>query len=146
MAMPMIRRTFTVSATPDEVWDVLRDIGAVHTRLAPGFVIDTVVLAPDKRRVTFANGAIVTEQIVSIDDAERRLAYTILERADEHHHASFEVLPAEEGATVVWTTDVMRGPVAETFRATMVAAVPVIAAALTSIRTDQSKGQLPTHA
>ena len=126
----MIRRTFTVPASPDEVWDVLRDIGAVHTRLAPGFVTDTVVLAPDKRRVTFANGAIVTEQIVSVDDDHRRLAYTILERAAEHHHASFEVLPAAEGATVVWTTDVLRGPIAETFRATMVAAVPVIAAAL----------------
>ena len=128
--MTMIRRTFTVTASPDEVWEVLRDIGAVHTRLAPGFVTDTVVVAPDKRRVTFANGAIVTEQIVSIDDDDRRLAYTILERASEHHHASFEVLPAEEGATVVWTTDVMRGPIAETFRATMVAAVPVITSAL----------------
>lgn len=128
--MTMIRRTFTVPASPDEVWDVLRDIGAVHTRLAPGFVTDTVVLAPDMRRVTFANGAIVTEQIVSLDDDDRRLAYTILERADGRHHASFEVLPDAEGATVVWTTDVVCGPVAETFRATMVAAVPVIIAAL----------------
>ena len=126
----MIRRTFTVPASADDVWDVLRDIGALHIRLAPGFVTDTVVLAPDKRRVTFANGAIVTEQIVSIDDDERRLAYTILERADEHHHASFEVLPHPGGATLIWTTDVMRGPVAETFRATMVAALPVIRAAL----------------
>jgi len=130
VGMTMIRRTFTVPASADDVWDVFRDIGAVHTRLAPGFVTDTVVLAPDKRRVTFANGAIVTEQIVSIDDGERRLAYTILERADEHHHASFEVLPHDDGATVVWTTDVTHGPVAETFRATMVAAVPVITAAL----------------
>ena len=126
----MIRRTFTVPATADEVWDVFRDIGAVHTRLAPGFVTDTVMLAPDERQVTFANGAIVTEHIVSLDDDARRLAYTILERAGEHHHASFEVLPHDDGATVVWTTDVLRGPVAETFRATVVAAVPVIAATL----------------
>jgi hypothetical protein len=130
--MTMIRRTFTVAATPDEVWDVFRDVGAVHTRLAPGFVIDTLLLAPDKRRVTFANGAIVTEKIVSIEDDARRLAYTILERVGEHHHASFEVLPHDDGAMVVWTTDVMRGPVAETFRATMVAAVPVITAALST--------------
>lgn len=130
MLMTMIRRTFTVNASVSEVWDVVRDIEAVHTRLAPGFVTDTVILAPDRRRVTFANGAIVTEQIVSLDDDERRLAYTILERAAEHHHASFEVLPNGEGAMVVWTTDVMRGETAETFRATMVAAVPIITAAL----------------
>src|SRR5690348_4110047 len=131
--MTMIRRTFTVQASADEVWDVLRDIGAVHTRLAPGFVTDTVLVAPDKRRVVFANGAIVTEQIVSLDDDARRLAYTILERGGEHHHASFEVLPADDGATIIWTTDVMRGPVAETFRATMVAAVPVITAAVSRV-------------
>ena len=130
--MTMIRRTFTVPASPDDVWAAFRDIGAVHTRLAPGFVVGTEVLAPDKRRVTFANGAIVTEQIVSIDDDDRRLAYTILERAAEHHHASFEVLATDGGATVVWTTDVARGPIAETFRATMVAAVPVIKAALST--------------
>ena len=130
--MTMIRRTFTVAATPDEAWDVFRDIGAVHTGLAPGFVTDTVVLTPDTRQVTFANGAIVTEQIVSIDDDERRLADTILERADAHHHASFEVLPHDDGATVIWTTDVLRGPIAETFRATMVAAVPVITDALSA--------------
>ena len=141
MVMTMIRRTFTVPASADDVWDAFRDVGAVHTRLAPGFVTDTVVLAPDKRRVTFANGAIVTEQIVSIDDDERRLAYTILERAAEHHHASFEVLPHDDGATVVWTTDVARGPVAETFRATMVAAVPVIAAALASRRSSPRSPQ-----
>lgn len=131
--MTMIRRTITVQAGADEVWDVLRDIGAVHTRLAPGFVTDTVLLAPDRRRVVFANGAIVTEQIVSLDDDARRLAYTILERGGEHHHASFEVLPAEDGATMIWTTDVMWGPVAETFRATMVAAAPVIAASLSRV-------------
>jgi len=141
----MIRRTFTVHASPDEVWDVFRDIGAVHTRLAPGFVTDTVILGPDKRRVTFANGAVVTEQIVSLDDDERRLAYTILERAAEHHHASFEVLPHDDGALVVWTTDVMRGEIAETFRATMVAAVPVIAAALSSIGLRERNDQVRIH-
>ena len=130
--MTMIRRTFTVPATADDVWDVFRDLGAVHTRLAPGFVTDTVLIADNMRKVTFANGAIVTERIVSLDDDARRLAYTILERAAEHHHASFEVLPADGGSTVVWTTDVLRGPVAETFRATMVAAAPVIADALSS--------------
>ena len=136
--MTMIRRTFTVNASVDAVWDVLRDVGAVHTRLAPRFVTDTVMLAPDRRRVSFVNGAIVTEQIVSLDDDEHRLAYTILERAAEHHHASFEVLPGDDAhhAVVVWTTDVMRGEIAETFRATMVAAVPVIVATLSSALAD----------
>jgi hypothetical protein len=49
-------------ATPDTVWDAIRDIGALHTRLVPGFVVNTQLI-PGGRRVTFANGHIVDEPI-----------------------------------------------------------------------------------
>ena len=39
--MASIRREITVRATADQVWDVLADLGALHTRLVPGFVVDT---------------------------------------------------------------------------------------------------------
>lgn len=32
--MASIRREILVSATPDAVWDAIRDVGALHTRLA----------------------------------------------------------------------------------------------------------------
>ena len=37
------------------VWDAVRDVGAIHTRLAPDFVTD-VKMEGDARIVTFANG------------------------------------------------------------------------------------------
>ena len=34
-----------VEADPKEVWNAIRDVGAVHTRLAPGFLVDTAPYA-----------------------------------------------------------------------------------------------------
>ncbi len=56
--MASIRKDILTKARPDDVWDVLRDIGALHTRLVPGFVTDTR-LEPGARIVTFANGMVV---------------------------------------------------------------------------------------
>ena len=39
--MATIRRELLLRSAPEKVWDVIRDVGAVHRRLAPGFVTDT---------------------------------------------------------------------------------------------------------
>ncbi|MEV3964689.1 SRPBCC family protein [Nocardia sp. NPDC050193] len=107
--MASIHKEFVVDATPDQVWDVLADFGAVHERLAPGFVTDTRLDA-DTRTVTFADGTIVTERLVDLDPANRRVAYSIVggHLHPAHHHASMQALPAEHGRTrFVWHTDVL---------------------------------------
>ena len=43
----------------------------------------------DTRVVTFANGLVVHERIVDVDDDARRLAYTVLDGPFTHHHATF---------------------------------------------------------
>ena len=53
--MATIRKEMTLRANPALVWDAVRDVGAIHTRLAPDFVTD-VKLEDDARIVTFANG------------------------------------------------------------------------------------------
>jgi Polyketide cyclase / dehydrase and lipid transport len=114
--MTMIRVDIDIEASPDFVWDVLRDTGAVHTRLAPGFVTSTR-LEGDSRHVTFANGVTVRELLVSCDDAARRLAYSVQGGTAQHHHASFEAKPNERGGTrLVWTTDVYPDAAAATVR------------------------------
>jgi hypothetical protein len=45
----------SIDASPDLVWDALRDFGALHRRLVPGFVTDAVTDG-DVRTVTFFNG------------------------------------------------------------------------------------------
>ena len=110
--MASIRKEILIAARPDEVWDAIRDVGAIHTRLAKGFVTDTR-LEGDSRLVTFANGVVVRELIVDVDDDARRLAYAVVEWRAKHHHATFQVFAQGNGSRVVWTTDLLPNDLAE---------------------------------
>ncbi|HET7202424.1 MAG TPA: SRPBCC family protein [Steroidobacteraceae bacterium] len=115
--MASIYRTFIVDAAPEFVWDAIRDVGAVHERLAHAFVTDTQ-LEGSTRTVTFANGLVAREQIVAIDDENRRLVYSIVGGRTAHHNAFFQVFPAPGGNTeILWVTDLlpdeMREPIGQ---------------------------------
>ena len=56
----------------------------LHTRLAPGFVLDTR-LDGEARIVTFANGNVARELLVDCDDARRRLVYAMINERVTHH-------------------------------------------------------------
>ena len=105
--MATIRKEMRVAAPPAEVWDAFADVGAIHTRIAPGFVVDTV-LEGEVRRVTFASGFVAMESIVSVDTTRRRLAYAITGSAlMTHHNATFEIFPDAGGTRVVWQADLL---------------------------------------
>ena len=113
--MATIRKEIPLRASPDHVWDVIRDVGAVHTRLAPGYVVDTRQ-EEGARIVSFANGAVVRELIVTIDNDARRLAYAVVGGTAKHHNASFQVFPTDrEGSLLVWITDILPDTVAGAF-------------------------------
>lgn len=104
--MASIHKEFFIQADPDHVWDAVRDVGAVHQRLVPGLTIDAS-LEGEVRTVTFANGVILRELIVSLDDASRRFAYASVGGQATHHNASIQVFSEAEGSRVVWITDVL---------------------------------------
>jgi hypothetical protein len=110
--MASIRRDIPIDADPEAVWSAVRDVAAAHRRLAPGFVVDTV-MDGDARIVTFANGLVARELIVDIDDGERRLAYAAVGGLASHHHAVLQVVAEDEcRCRLVWVTDVMPDEVA----------------------------------
>jgi Polyketide cyclase / dehydrase and lipid transport len=129
--MGPIRHELELTAAPDEVWAVLRDVGAVHDRLAPGFVVDTRLDGGD-RLVTFANGVVAREAIVTVDDDRRRLAYAVVDSplGLRHHNASFEVVPEAGGSRLVWTTDVLPEEAVGTIAGFMAEGARAIGAAL----------------
>ncbi len=105
--MASIHKEIIIDASPDNVWDALRDFGALHTRLAPGFVTDTK-LEGDARIVTFANGMVAREILVDSDDVRRRLAYAIVSERIRQHSASAQVFAESDGrARFVWIADVL---------------------------------------
>ena len=116
--MASIRKEILLDARPEEVWDAVRDIGALHTRLVPGFVTDTR-LEEGARIVTFGNGMVVREVIVDLDDMARRLVWSAKGRLT-HHNASAQVFPDSDKRTkLVWTADLLPNELAGDIRAMM---------------------------
>ena len=113
--MASIRKEIETRARPEDVWAAIRDIGALHTRLVPGFVVDTQ-LEPDARIVTFGNGMKVREPIVDVDDETRRLVWSAEGAGLTHYNASIQVFAGPgNGSRVVWIADLlpheMKGPI-----------------------------------
>jgi carbon monoxide dehydrogenase subunit G len=105
--MASIEREISIAAHPDLVWDALRDVGAIHTRLARGFVTD-VKLEPGARVVTFGNGMVVRELILSVDERRRRVAWSATGGRLTHHNASAQVFATSDGHTrFVWIADLL---------------------------------------
>ena len=116
--MASIRKEILLDARPEEVWDAVRDIGALHTRLVPGFVTDTR-LEEDARIVTFGNGMVVREVIVDLDDMARRLVWSAKGRLT-HHNASAQVFAdGDKRSKLVWTADLLPNELAGDIRAMM---------------------------
>ena len=105
--MASIHKEIIIDASPDHVWDALRDFGALHTRLVPDFVTDTK-LDGDARIVTFANGTVAREILVDCDDAKRRLVYAVVSERVKQHSASVQVFAEGEGQSRLnWIVDVL---------------------------------------
>jgi carbon monoxide dehydrogenase subunit G len=124
--MASIRKEILVEARPENVWAAVRDVGALHERLVPGFVVDTRLEA-GARVVTFGNGMVVRELIVDLDDEARRLAWSARGARLTHHNASVQVLADGEGRSrLVWIADLLPHELAGDIGAMMDQAVAVM--------------------
>jgi carbon monoxide dehydrogenase subunit G len=124
--MASIRREVQIAARPETAWDALRDVGALHTRLVPGFVVDTR-LEDGARIVTFGNGMVVKELIVDVDDAARRVAWSAVGGSMTHHNASAQVFPdGAKGCRFVWIADLLPNEVAPAIAAMIEQGIAII--------------------
>jgi Polyketide cyclase / dehydrase and lipid transport len=133
--MASVHKAIDIEARPQDAWDALRDFGAVHDRLVPGFVVDLKLEGQD-RIVTFFNGAVVRERLVAADEVNRRLAYTVVDGplGSTHHNASAQVLASDDGRTrFVWITDVLPDELAPTISELMDRGLAVIRQTLESV-------------
>ena len=123
--MASITRELVVGVSASAAWAAIKDVGAVHRRLAPGLVTH-VTYEGGMRHVVFANGLAIDELIVTIDDTARRLVYAVQNRA-KHHQASMQVLfDGEQQCRFVWITDLMPDEAASRFSDMMDQALPII--------------------
>lgn len=111
--MASIQRDIPLDAGPDDVWDAVRDFGALHTRLVPGFVRDTRLEGSDLRIVSFANGNVARELLVDCDENRKRLVYAVSSERLRHYNASVQVFAEGEARSrLVWIIDLLPNDIA----------------------------------
>jgi len=110
--MASIHKEFDVATAAGDVWDAVRDFAAVHTRLAPGFVTNSV-MDGDSRLVTFSNGTSARELLVDCDDTKRRLVYAVISERIRQHSASVQIVEDGDGhSRFIWIVDVLPNEIA----------------------------------
>ncbi|MFD3426968.1 SRPBCC family protein [Nocardia fluminea] len=98
-----------IDADPAQVWAVISDFTAGPVRMAPGFVTDSQLVEPGVRLATFADGTVVRERLIALDEQSRRIAYSVIGDTMQptHDNASMQVFPHGEGhSRFVWIHDV----------------------------------------
>lgn len=121
-------------AVPDgwAAWQAACDFGNAHRAFA-GILTDCT-RDEDVRSVTFANGMVVRERLVGIDEGRRRIAYTVIDGAFAHHNASFQIRDNGDGSgTMIWTCDVLPDIAVETVEPLMEAGIAAFARNLEAV-------------
>ena len=128
--MATIQRDLPLDVPADKVWAALRDFGQVHTKVAPGFLTGLEMKEGD-RIVTFFNGHVARERLVTLDDRAMRLVYSIPEGRASHYSAAVQVFA--DGAArslLVWTIDFLSDELAPGLAAMVDHALPFMKKAL----------------
>ena len=111
--MATVQKELEFGQTRSVIWDAVRDVGAIHRRLVPGFVVECT-LEGDSRLLKFANGMSIRELIVSVDDRTFRHAWSARGEPFTHHNASLQVFAQGDGrSSVVWIADLLPDSLAD---------------------------------
>ena len=96
--MATIHEEVLIDVEPAAAWSALADWGALHERLARGFVVDTRLDGAD-RIVTFASGVELREVLITRDAEARRLVWSVVGGPYTHHNGAAQILVAPDGQT-----------------------------------------------
>lgn len=107
--MASVSKELVIGSSATRVWEVIGDFATGPSRMAPGFVVDTRAEA-GLRVVTFADGTVARERLVSVDHDHRRIVYTVIGDSllPAHDNASMQVIAdGTDRCRLVWIHDVL---------------------------------------
>jgi len=124
--MATLSKQIAIDSGAANVWSAIRDFSQVHTRVAPGFLTKLEMDKGD-RILTFFNGLEARERLVTVDDEQCRLVYSVVEGRPTHYNASVQVFPEGDGRSrVIWTIDVLPNELGPTIGGMMEHALPIM--------------------
>ena len=109
--MASIHREVALEVSAERAWSVLRQVGKPHEAFAG--VLTDATIEGDVRTVTFANGMVARERILDVDEARRRVAYSVQTEPFTYHHASMRIVAEDDGRSrLLWTSDFLPAEIA----------------------------------
>jgi hypothetical protein len=111
--MASIRKELEIGVSAAEAWPLLQPAEA-HKAFKP--VLSEARLDNGIRTATFANGMVVHEQILDVDNDHRRVAYAVKDAPGvTYHHATMELVERGPGRChFIWITDFVPAEAAST--------------------------------
>ena len=119
--MASIRTEFVIEVDAARVWRVIGDWADGPVGMARDYVVSSHAEGT-ARVVTFANGVIARERLVTRDDDARRIVYSMVGDIvrPEHDNAVMQIVPdGADRCRFIWTRDVLPDELAEPLRAAM---------------------------
>ena len=124
--MATLSKQIALDTGAANAWSAIRDFGQVHTRVAPGFLTKLEMDKGD-RVLTFFNGLEARERLVTVDDEQCRLVYSVVEGRPTHYNAAVQVFPEGDGRSrVIWTIDILPNELGPTVGGMMEHALPIM--------------------
>jgi hypothetical protein len=126
--MASIHTEFIVEADAARVWKTVGDWANGPADMARGHVVSSNAQG-SLRVVTFADGRIARERLVTRDDVARRIVYSVIGDTVRPDHDNAVMQIVADGADrcrFVWSRDLLPDELAEPFLAAMREAGPVI--------------------
>jgi Polyketide cyclase / dehydrase and lipid transport len=114
--MASILQVTVVEVSVEQAWSALRQVDRAHALFAP--VLTQGTMEGETRTLTFANGMVVRERVIAVDDEQRRVAYSALDVPGmTYHHASMQVVEAGPArCRFIWITDYLPEEVGSNLR------------------------------
>jgi len=96
--------TSQLPVSVDHAWHRVAAVDQVHDILP---LVTSCTVDGDQRACLLANGAQLKEEIISIDNDLKRIAYTVIDSPFglEYHAASMQIVADGQGARIIWITD-----------------------------------------
>jgi hypothetical protein len=119
--MASIRTEIVIETDAARVWKTIGNWKNGPADMAPGYVVSSHADGP-VRVVTFADGQIARERLVTRDDETRRIVYSVIGDTvrPDHDNAVMQVMAdGENRCRFVWSRDVLPDELAQPLLAAM---------------------------
>ncbi|MFD2058842.1 SRPBCC family protein [Mesorhizobium calcicola] len=104
--MGSVIREMIVDASPEKVWQTVGNFAEGPRLTTPDIFVDCLLIEPDLRQMTFADGKIVRERLIARDEPARRIVWAWQGEEVKHDNTSMQVFAECDGRSrLVWIHD-----------------------------------------